>query len=101
MKGPTQRPQDFHQGLFGSLRGLAKRTRTALASGLSRLTGATRKLDALQGFEQFSTHPAYVKRLLPSSCFTKRGPGVSANVRAALKRMTPAQRAVCRARGWI
>lgn len=44
--------------------------------------------------------PAIVKQLLRKSAFTKRGPGVLANLRNDLARLTPAQRIVARRMGW-
>lgn len=59
------------------------------------------KLDVMDPRHPWTLNPDAIKRLLPRSGFTKKGPGVSANRRAALIRMTSEQRAVCRAHGWI
>lgn len=45
-------------------------------------------------------HPDVVRRLLPRSAFRKSGPGVLANIRTALLRMTIQQRLVARRKGW-
>lgn len=41
-----------------------------------------------------------VKALIPPSSFTKRGPGVRAQLRSALLKMTPEQRELAFDRGW-
>lgn len=48
-----------------------------------------------------STKPIVVKKLIPRSYFTKRGPGVEAEARAAFREMTQGQRLVAVGRGWL
>lgn len=45
--------------------------------------------------------PIIVKAMIPRSAFTKKGPGVRAQLREAVGKMTPDQRAVARRMGWI
>ncbi len=58
-------------------------------------------LDIMHPAHPWTLNPDALKARLPQSCFTKKGPGVTANLRDALIKMTPEQRAVCRNRGWI
>lgn len=50
-----------------------------------------------------SPNPNIVKVLImrdARSSFTRKGPGVTAQLRSALKDLTPAQRMVAKAKGW-
>lgn len=58
-----------------------------------RRSGVAPELDALP-------HPIVVKSKIPRSAFTKTGPGVRAELRRALLRMTVEQRLVAKNRGW-
>ena len=45
-------------------------------------------------------HPDFVKVQFPQSSFTKKGPGVTAQIRTALKAFTQEQRAIAYRKGW-
>lgn len=45
-------------------------------------------------------HPEIVKAQLPKSAFTRKGPGILKALWRALWRLTPAQRRLCRLKGW-
>lgn len=45
-------------------------------------------------------HPNFVKAQLPPSAFTKSGPGITRQLRTALRRLTQEQREVAHRKGW-
>lgn len=97
---------------FDSLRkaaqGVANSVRNSrLARAMSRMTSVigdkldTHSLADALDLDLKSADHRIVKSMLPRSCFTKRGPGVTTQVRDAWRKMTPDQRATCVDRGWI
>jgi len=92
--------------MFDKLRRVAVRSGRAFArkaQAVLRLRETLAKLDLLPDhpMHPLSENPDLVKSLLPPSCFTKKGPGVTAQKNAAVARMTVAQRRVARRHGWI
>lgn len=85
-----------------------------IKAGFARATAALRRLagitnDTRQKVETFTVaaeklrrprRRGPVKRQLYRSAFTKKGPGVVGNIRLALRAMIPAERLLCRAKGW-
>lgn len=59
-----------------------------------------KRLFSLDPSARRDPHPNFVKAQIPRSAFTRRGPGVVAELRRVLAGFTQEQRAVCRSRGW-
>lgn len=101
---PEQR--EANSGMFAKLRAAA----TKAARGFSRLKTSIRGLtQRTQGADSLNAEelrklpvPAIIKAQLPASYFTKKHTrGRVREFRAAVARLTPEQRDVCRAKGWI
>lgn len=66
---------------------------------LSRARATLRMIASI--LPQGAPDPRVVKARLPTSWFTKRGPGVEANAVRAFRSMTPEQKELAIARGWV
>lgn len=86
--------------------GFIQRLRSAASVIARKFKGAVESFasnpaDSPQEFDPKSTHPLYVKSLIPRSHFTKKGPGVRRSAQRAIAEMTRDQRQVAKAFGWI
>ena len=66
---------------------------------MKKVRAWAKQILGLEGKE--SLKPLAVKALIPSSWFTKKGPGVEAQARKAFSRMSFFQRRLAVAKGWF
>jgi hypothetical protein len=87
--------------IFKRMRQAAAATAKAGTAGLRGIVSMARAfVKEAEGWD--SCDPEYVRAMLPDSWFTKTHTrGVVKNLRIALASMTPVQREVCYAKGWV
>lgn len=105
VNGP-EAPPSVHQHLNEATERLGDLSKAIRGAGISAQEAAEslREMCRTASFTLDQTHrladPRLVKRLIPPSSFTKKGPGVTANLRRALLEMQPWQRSVAHRMGW-